>query len=60
MDALHGEMTRLPEEQPEAGLESAAHSHMIAFAAEESRITGTTVGLDDFEARYATGHGVGR
>lgn len=51
MDALHGEMTRPPEEQPEAGLESAAHSHMIAFAAEEARLTGTTLGLDDYEER---------
>lgn len=53
IDALYDEMIRPEGEEPEAGLESAAHSHMIAFAAEEARLSGARINIGDFEAHYA-------
>lgn len=53
MEALHAEMTRPEREEGEAGLASAAHSHMIAFAAEEARLSGARINIQDFEAHYA-------
>ncbi len=48
VNALYGEMTRPPGEPLEAGLESTVHSHLIGFAAEEARVTGRTVDLEEF------------
>ena len=48
VNALYDEMTRPPGAPLEAGLDSTVHSHLIAFAAEEARLTGRTVDLEDF------------
>jgi len=53
VNALHGEMTKPPGALLEAGLDSTVHSHMIAFAAEEARLTGRTIALDEFERQCA-------
>jgi hypothetical protein len=45
VDALYDEMTKPPDAPLEASLESTAHSHLIAFAAEKSRVTGSVVDL---------------
>ena len=50
--ALCDEMTKPAGLPIEAGLESTVHSHLIAFAAEESRLTGRIVALDEFQERY--------
>ena len=44
-NALYGEMTKPPGAPLEAGIESTVHSHLIAFAAEEARLTGRTLDL---------------
>jgi predicted dehydrogenase len=54
VNALYEEMTRPAGEPLEAGLDSTVHSHMIAFAAEEARVTGTIVNLETFQ-RTLTG-----
>ncbi len=38
-----------------AGLDSTVHSHVIAFAGEEARVTGRTVDLAEFERRSGAG-----
>jgi predicted dehydrogenase len=43
--ALYGEMTQPPDVALAADLDSTVHSHAIAFAAEESRLTGRVVDL---------------
>ena len=43
--AIYDEMTKPPGVPLEAGIESTVHSHLIAFAAEEARLTGRVVGL---------------
>lgn len=53
VNALHGEMTKPPGAPVEAGLDSTVHSHLMAFAAEEARLTGRTVGLEEFKQRLA-------
>ena len=45
VNALYHEMTKPPGVPLEAGLESTVHSHLIAFAAEEARLTGRVVEL---------------
>ena len=40
VNALYDEMTKTPDQRLEAGIDSTVHSHVIAFAAEESRVTG--------------------
>jgi len=57
IDALYDEMTKPAGEPLEAGIDSTAHSHVLAFAAEEARITRRTVDLASFmkeKARAAT------
>lgn len=49
IDALYDEMTRPPDSPLEAGLESTVHSHLIAFAAEEARLTGRVVDLTEYQ-----------
>lgn len=46
VDALYDEMTKPPSAPLEAGIESTVHSHLIAFAAEESRLSGRVVNLE--------------
>jgi len=51
VNALYDEMTKPPGTALAAGLDSTVHSHVIGFAAEESRATGRTVDLDEFQRR---------
>jgi hypothetical protein len=55
VNALYEEMTKAPGTPLEAGLDSTVHSHMIAFAAEEARVTASTVDLEDFQRRHGRG-----
>ena len=48
VNALYDEMTRPPGAPLAAPLASTAHSHLIGFAAEESRLTGRVVDLAAF------------
>lgn len=52
--ALYEEMTKPLGEPLAAGLDSTVHSHLIAFAAEQSRLTGQTVELETFRRRHET------
>jgi predicted dehydrogenase len=52
--ALYAEMTSPPGVALAAGLNSTVHSHVIGFAAEESRRTGRTVEIEEFQRRRAT------
>jgi predicted dehydrogenase len=52
VNALYDELTKAPGLPLEAGLDSTVHSHMIAFAAEEARMTASTVDLEDFQRRH--------
>ncbi len=57
VNALYEEMTK-PDKVPlAAGLDSTVHSHIIAFAAEEARVTGHTIDLAEFERRAGAGGG---
>ena len=47
--ALYEEMTKPRGAALEAGLDSTLHSHVMAFAAEQARLTGRTVSLDELE-----------
>lgn len=49
VDALYGEMTKPPQEPIEAGLDSTVHSHLIAFAAEQSRLTRRAIDIQQFQ-----------
>jgi len=51
--ALYHEMTRPPGEPIEAGLDSTVHSHVIAFAAEEARVTGRVINLAEWTSQRA-------
>jgi predicted dehydrogenase len=51
VNALYDEMTKPPGAPLAAPLESTAHSHLIGFAAEESRLTGRVVDLEEFRRR---------
>jgi hypothetical protein len=51
--ALYDEMTGPAEAPLAAGLDSTVHSHLIGFAAEESRLSGRTVNIDEFARRHA-------
>ena len=53
VNALYDEMTKPPESPLAAGLDSTVHSHLIGFAAEEARLTGRTVNVDEFQQRHA-------
>jgi len=52
VNALYDEMTKPLDAPLEAGLDSTVHSHMIAFAAEESRLAGRVVILEEFERTH--------
>jgi hypothetical protein len=49
VNALYDEMTKPPSEPLQAGIVSTVHSHVIAFAAEESRLTGQTIDVRGFQ-----------
>ena len=53
VNALYEEMTKPPGAPLEAGIESTVHSHLIGFAAEEARLTGRTVNLEEFQRALA-------
>ena len=53
IDALYDEMTKPPGAPLEAGLDSTVHSHLMTFAAEEARVTGRVVDLEEFR-QHAT------
>ena len=53
--ALYDEMTRPEGAPPEAGLDATVHSHVMAFAAEEARVTGAAVDLALFEKQCRGG-----
>ncbi len=57
VNALYDEMTAPPRAPLQAPLASTVHSHLIAFAAEEARVTGRVVSLDDFQSRGANSAG---
>jgi len=48
VNALYDEMTKPSGAALEAGIDSTVHSHLLAFAAEESRWTGRVVDLEAF------------
>ncbi len=52
IDALYDEMTGPPDAPLAAGLDSTVHSHLMGFAAEESRATGRIVNIEEFQRRY--------
>ena len=53
VNALYDEMTKPPNEPLCAGIASTVHSHIIAFAAEESRLTGQTINVADYQRSQA-------
>ncbi|MBM3860660.1 MAG: Gfo/Idh/MocA family oxidoreductase [Verrucomicrobia bacterium] len=52
VNAFYEEFTKPPGAPIEAGLDSTVHSHLIGFAAEEARLTGKTVDVEEFRRRY--------
>ncbi len=55
VNALYEEMTKPPGAPLAAGIASTVHSHLIAFAAEESRLAGRVVDLAEFEKSHRDG-----
>jgi predicted dehydrogenase len=53
VNALYEEMTKPASMALEAGLDSTVHSHLIGFAAEEARLTGRLVDVEEFRRRWA-------
>jgi predicted dehydrogenase len=53
VNALYKEMTQPSTEPFHAGIDSTVHSHLIAFAAEESRLTGRTINIEEFHKMHA-------
>jgi len=53
VNVLYDEMTSPPGTPLAAGLDSTVHSHLIGFAAEEARVTGRTVDLEEFQRQYS-------
>ena len=51
VNALYEEMTGPAGAPLQAGLDSTVHSHLIGFAAEQARVTGRTVNLEEFRQR---------
>ena len=50
VNALYDEVTKPADAPLAAGLDSTVHSHLIAFAAEEARLTGRVVNLAEWRA----------
>ena len=55
MNELYEEMTKPPGAPLEAEITSTVHSHLIAFAAEEARLTGRTVDIAEFQRAQTNG-----
>lgn len=55
VNALFDEMTKPAGAALEAGIDSTVHSHLLAFAAEESRLTGRMVDLEAFRQEVEQG-----
>jgi predicted dehydrogenase len=53
VNALYDEMTKPAGSTLAADLDSTVHSHLIAFAAEEARLTGRVIELSAFERAHA-------
>lgn len=51
VNALYTEMTKPRHEPIEAGLDSTVHSHVMTFAAEESRVTGRMIDIREFQTQ---------
>ena len=49
----YDEISQAPGVPLKAPLDSTAHSHLIAFAAEEARLAGRTVDVEEFSRRVA-------
>lgn len=52
INALYDEMTKPAGARLEAGLDSTVHSHLIALAAEEARLTGRVVDLKEWQQAH--------
>lgn len=52
MELLHAELQRARPADMRSSLQRSVESHAIGFAAEESRLTGQTVRLDEFRQRH--------
>ncbi len=52
VDRLYSEMTKPNDILLETDISSSVHSHIIAFAAEKSRLNNSVIDLNDFEAKY--------
>ena len=50
--ALHGEMTHRAAASMRSSIQRSVQSHLMAFAAEESRLAGATIRLDDFGKKH--------
>lgn len=50
--SLHSEMNKATSADMESSLERSVESHLMGFAAEESRVSGATVDLADFRRRH--------
>ena len=53
VNALYDEMTKPPGAPLAASIASTVHSHLIAFAAEEARLTGRVVAIEDLRSEFA-------
>ena len=53
VNALYEEMTKPAGVPLETSLDSTVHSHLIGFAAEEARLSGQTVALEEFRERMS-------
>lgn len=53
VNGLYEEMTKPAGAPLAAGIASTVHSHLIGFAAEEARLTGLTVVLEEFQRRHS-------
>ncbi|HEY5910077.1 MAG TPA: Gfo/Idh/MocA family oxidoreductase [Verrucomicrobiae bacterium] len=53
VNALYAEMAKPPGAPLEAGLDSTVHSHVMTFAAEEARVTGRVVDVDQFQSLHS-------
>jgi hypothetical protein len=51
--ALYHEMTTAQPVQMRSSITRSVESHVMAFAAEEARRTGTTIALDEFRAQHS-------
>ncbi|MCX7846578.1 MAG: Gfo/Idh/MocA family oxidoreductase [bacterium] len=52
MYALYDEMTKVDAAQMRSSISRSVESHVIAFAAEEARLTGTVINVQEFRARH--------